>query len=111
MRWYERIVEAYLAVTNQVSHNKRLKSSRYFVWQEDGANDLEANNVHAERAVTGRTDLYTKQEFDPWADALGEAFSSRGIAWSLVSVSYEEETGFRHYSWDWEVPDGGEDSD
>lgn len=108
MRWYEAIVAAHRAVTDQVSHRKRLKSERYFVWQEDGANDLEANNVHAEKAVTGSTDLFTKLEFDPWADALEAAFSANGIAWKLVSVDYEEATGFTHYSWDWEVLDGGE---
>lgn len=110
MRWYERIVQAHRAVTDDVSHGKRIKSDRYFVWQEDGANDLEANNAHAERAVTGATDLFTKQEFDPWADALGEAFNHHGIAWRLVSADFEENTGFWHYSWDWEVLDGGEDS-
>lgn len=104
MVWHERIVAAHLAVTDRVSHRKRLKSERYFVWREDGANDLTANNSHAEKAVTGVTDLFTKQEFDPWADALGESLSSYGIAWRLVSVDYEDTTGLTHYSWDWEVP-------
>lgn len=103
MSWQERVINAHLAVTENVSHGKRLKSERYFVWREDGANDLSAGNRHAQRAVTGVTDLYTKQEFDPWADALGEALSNAGIAWSLVSVSFEDETGFWHTSWDWEV--------
>lgn len=103
MKWYERIVKAHLAVTDAVSHSERQTSDRYFVWQEDGSHDLAAGGIHAERAMTGRTDLFTKLEFDPWADALGESFSSLGIAWSLVSVEYEEETGFYHWSWDWEV--------
>ena len=101
--WHERIVAAHLAVTQAVSHGMRLKSERYFVWQEDGSNDLIAGNRHTERAMTGSTDLYTKQEFDPWADALGKAFDAAEIAWSLVGVYFEEETGFWHYSWDWEV--------
>lgn len=103
MKWNERIVNAHLTVTEHVSHGQRLKSERYFVWREDGGNDLNAGDCHAERAVTGVTDLYTKLEFDPWADALGDALSSAGVAWSLVSVSFEEGTGFWHYSWDWEV--------
>lgn len=103
MSWHERLVKAHLSVTESVSHGKRLKSERYFVWQEDGSNDLLAGNGHAEKAVTGVTDLYTKQEFDPWAEALGEALSGAGIAWNLVSVDFEEDTGFWHYSWDWEV--------
>lgn len=103
MTWYERIISAHVAVTDQVSHLHQLESNRYFVWTEDGANDLLAGNRHAERAMTGRTDFYTKQEFDPWAADLEQSLTDHGIAWSLVSVDYEEETGFIHYSWDWEV--------
>lgn len=103
MAWYDTIKAAHLAVTDAVSHAKRIQSSRYFVWQEDGANDLEADGRHAEGAVTGTTDLFTKQERDPWAEALGESLSDHGIAWYLSSVQYEEDTGFFHYEWAWEV--------
>lgn len=104
MTWYERIIAAHTAVTDSVSHSARLASDRYFVWQEDGSNDLSGDNGHSETAVTGTTDLYTKQEFDPWADALGESLSSYGISWTLDNVQYEEDTGFYHYEWLWEVP-------
>lgn len=103
MSWQERIIAAHLAVTDTVSHGSRMKAERYFVWQEDGSNDLEANDGHAERVVTGTTDLFTRQEFDPWADELGESLSSHGIAWTLSSIQYEEDTGFWHYEWIWEV--------
>lgn len=103
MTWYEKIIAAHLAVTDSVSHNERIKSDRYFVWGETGQDDLEASNIHAEKAVTGYTDLYTKQEFDPWKDQLEESFDTNGIAWSLNSVQYEEETGFTHYEWYWSV--------
>lgn len=103
MSWSETIIAAHLAVTDAVSHGRRLASDRYFVWMEDGANDLLGGNVHAETAVTGSTDLYTKMEFDPWGPALGASFDQAGISWSLVGVEYEEETGFYHWSWDWEV--------
>lgn len=101
--WYETLIAAHTAVTDAVSHGQRLKSSRYFVWQEDGSNDLEADNGHAEDVITGTTDLFTKQEFDPWGPALGESFDRYGIAWALVGVEFEEDTGFWHWSWDWEV--------
>lgn len=103
MKWYERIIAAHTAVTDAVSHCERLKSDRYFVWQEDGESVLAADDIHAECAITGTTDLFTKQEFDPWVDAFGEALSSHGIAWSLSSVQYEDDTGFIHYEWSWEV--------
>lgn len=104
MTWYERIIAAHTAVTDSVSHSARLASDRYFVWQEDGSNDLAGDNGHGETAVTGTTDLYTKQEFDPWADALEGSLSSYGISWRLDNVQYEEDTGFYHYEWLWEVP-------
>ncbi len=103
MTWYERIIAAHTAVTDAVSHAERLQSDRYFVWMEDKANDLVADGRHVEKAMTGTTDLYSKVEFDPWADALGESFDASGISWELVSVGYEEETGFFHWSWDWQV--------
>lgn len=103
MNWQEAIVAAHLAVTDAVSHSLRLQSERYFVWQEDGANDLEANNVHAEKSVTGTTDLFTKQEFDPWKEQFEAALDAAGIAWYLNSIQYEEDTGFLHYEWIWEV--------
>lgn len=103
MTWYERIIAAHRAVTDAVSHAARVKSERYFVWQEDGSNDLAGDNGHGERAVTGTTDLYTKQELDPWADALGESFDAHGIAWALNSVQYETDTGSYHYEWVWEA--------
>ena len=104
MTWYERVIAAHTAVTSAVSHGQRLKSSRYLVWAEDGSNDRTANNRHAQRSMTGHTDLFTKQEFDPWAEELGERFSDYCITWELISADFEEDTGFWHYSFDWEAP-------
>lgn len=104
MKWHEKIVAAHTAVTDAVSHGERMKSSRYFVWQEDGSSDLIADNIHQETAVTGTTDLYTKMEFDPWKDAFEEALNSApDIAWRLNSVQFEHDTGFWHYEWVWSV--------
>ena len=51
MTWYEKIIKAHTAVTDKVSHGGRMKSDRYFVWQEEGLADLIADNIHAEKAV------------------------------------------------------------
>lgn len=105
MKWYERIIACHTAVTDAVSHCARMKSDRYFVWQEDSRNDLVAGDRHAEKAVEGTTDLYTKQEFDPWADEFEAALDADGcISWRLNSYQYEEETGFHHYEWIWQIP-------
>ena len=106
MRWYDKLIAAHREVTDAVSHGARMQSEQYFVWQEDGLLGLAANNRFLDGAVSGSTDLFTKTELDPWAEQLGEAMSSHGIAWSLRDVQYEPETGFWHYTWDWEVTDG-----
>lgn len=103
MTWYEKIIAAHTSVTDAVSHAQRLKSDRYFVWQEYGANDLTAGNMHIEHAVQGATDLFTKTEFDPWAEQFQQSLDDMGIAWYLDAIQYEEDTGFYHYSWVWEV--------
>lgn len=102
--WATAIINAHTSVApNAVSHAARIKSDRYFVWEEDEGNDLLADNGHAERAVSGYTDLFTKTELDPWADLLGIAFDAAGIAWEKTGVTYEPDTGFFHHSWDWTV--------
>lgn len=106
MRWYEAIIAAHLAVTDSVSHSARLQSDRYFVWQEDGEDDLIAGNSHVEKAVTGTTRLFTKIEFDPWRDEIEAAFDDHGIFWSMTYSNYEEDTGFYDYEWTWGVFDG-----
>lgn len=107
MTWYEKIIAVHLAVTDEVSHAEHMQSDRYFVWQEDGQNAFYAGCKRAEQAVTGTTDLYTKMEFDPWKAQFEAALNGDPeIAWGLNSVQYEEDTGFYHYEWVWEVPDG-----
>ena len=64
MSWVDKIIAVHTAVTDQVSHRERLKSDRYFVWQEDGTNDFVADGRHCARVITGTTDLFTKLEFD-----------------------------------------------
>ena len=106
MNWQDKIVEAHLSVTDRVSHYRKLRSDRYFVWEERDRSDLIAEGRHAERVMVGYTDLFTKIENDPWADAIEEAFENYGIAWSLNDILYEDDTGFIHYAWSWEVTDG-----
>ena len=101
--WYERIIAAHTAVTDAVSHGGRMQSDRYFVWQEEGRNDLIADGIHAEKTVTGSTDLFSRRELDPWAEQFEQALDRAGIAWSQNSVQYEQETGYWHWEWVWEV--------
>lgn len=107
MAWTDILISAHTAVTEAVSHGQRMQSERYFVWQEDGSNDLSGDDRHSERAIQGTTDLFSKQELDPWARALEASFDAAGISWYLNSVQFEEDTRFWHWEWVWEVPGGG----
>lgn len=100
---FDTIIAAHAAVTPSVRHGYHLKTDRYFVWQEDGSNDFLADGLHAERAVTGTTDLFTRREFDPWKDAMEQSFEAHGICWNLNSVQFEQDTGYWHYEWVWEL--------
>ena len=42
----------------------------------------------------------------PGLDKLGEALDRQGLPWRLRDAQYEPETGFWHYTWDWEATDG-----
>lgn len=105
----EKIKAMHLAVTENVFHfHAWKKTDRYFVWQERDPDDFLADGIHAERAVQGITDYFTKIEYDPNVEAFEAVMNETpGVAWSLNSVQYEEETGFIHYEWYWAVlPDG-----
>ena len=103
MTWQERVIAAHTAVTDAVSHGKRLKSERYFVWIEEDGRDLLGNDRHIERGQRGRTSLYTKREFDPWKEQFEHALDTFGLSWRLNSTQFEEDTGFWHYEWLWGV--------
>ena len=107
MTWYEKIIRAHTNVTDNVSHNERLQSDRYLVWQEEKEEAHFSDNLHSEKAMRGTTDLFTKLEFDPWRRQIENEFSRLQIAWELNSIQYEPDTGFTHFEWVWEVT--GED--
>lgn len=111
--WAQTIIAAHLAAASavsersdgqvDVSHAEQMQSRRYFVWEEDGSNDLIADNRHDEQAVSGYTDLFTEVEFDPAVQELGRSFDAAGISWEYTGASYETNTGLFHHSWEWEV--------
>ncbi len=105
MTWQESIVKAHTAVTDAVSHRQRLQSDRYFVWQEDGARDFVAENCHLEKAVTGTMPVH-RTLTQSAKDAFEASLYRMEIAWYLNSIQFEEDTGFTHYEWVWEVACG-----
>ena len=106
MTWYQKIIAAHTAVTNNVTHGYIGEGERYFVWMEERDEDLTANNRHIERAMRGTTDLFSRIEFDPWLRQIEQAFDTYEIGWNLSSVQFEDETGYWHYELEWVVYDG-----
>lgn len=77
---------------------------RYIIWQEDDEGDsLRADNAVSEQVMTGTVDLFTKREFDTAADEIPQALELAGIVCRLNSTQWEEETGYIHYEWIFEV--------
>ena len=87
-----------------VYHYEALRTEApYIVWTEDGGNGFAAGNRIQELAVTARVDYYTHGEYETTPDAICKALDDAGISWALSAVTYEDETGLTHYTWDVEV--------
>ena len=69
------------------------------VYAEDGANDLEAGDIHAEKAIQGTIDYYTRDDSGAPQTTIETALNNGQIAWYLNSIQFEDDTGFIHYEW------------
>lgn len=110
MRWYDNLIRAHAMVTDAVGHGSELKLERYFVWTESVLNGLYGDDILQECVVTGSTDLYTPQEFDPWIEELEAAFAQCDIAFTRDATMYEDSTNSWHTVWYWQVLDGREEA-
>lgn len=88
------------------------QTGTYLVWAEDGEGDtVHADGRKVERAITGTIDYFTKTENDPVVKQIETALDSAdGLAWYLNSIQYEQDTGYIHYEWVFEI-DGAEEVD
>ena len=76
----------------------------YGVYTPDGANDLEANDQHAEKAITGTVDYFVRGKGATEMALIETALESVcGLAWRLESVQYENDSGYLHLEWAFEV--------
>ena len=101
----KKVKAALLKASENVFHYYAFKKSdQYIVWAENGEGDsLRANNRTEEQVIAGTIDYFTKTDFDPNIDVIQEALQSAEISFFLESVQYEEETGYIHYEWRFEV--------
>lgn len=75
----------------------------YGVYAEDGAADLAAGNGHAEKLVEGTIDYFTRDDSLAVQPTIEAALTEAGCAWYLESIQYENDTGYIHFEWVWQV--------
>jgi len=80
------------------------EKGNYIVWAEDGEGDSgHADNQKTTQVLQGTIDYFTKTEFDPVVEQIQDKLNQAEISWRLNSVQYEEDTGYIHYEWVWEL--------
>lgn len=76
----------------------------YCVWSEDSEqSSVEGDNYKVNQAIQGTIDLFTKEEFSPFFDAIQDALKAARISFYFNSFQYEDETQLLHYEWIWSV--------
>ena len=100
----EVLKNALLTVTQNVGHYEaREKTDAYIVWAEDGqADEVWADNRMRHQAIQGTADYFTKTENDPNVGKIQDALNDV-CSWRLNSIQYEEDTGYIHYEWVFEM--------
>lgn len=94
-----------LSIGVPVHHYKALKQSdRYIVWAEDGQGDSShGDNRMTTQIIQGTIDYFTKKEFDSNFALIQEKLNAADMAWRLNSIQHEDDTGYIHYEWVWEL--------
>lgn len=101
----KKIRDVLLTVSEDVYHYEAMqKKDKYIVYAEDmEGGSVEAGNRKVEQSIQGTIDYFTKTDWDETVDRIQEALKAACISFYLNSVQLEEETGYQHYEWVWEV--------
>jgi hypothetical protein len=96
-----------LTITPNVYHFEALEQAEnYIVWGEEQQGDsIFADNQMELQTIQGTIDYFTKTEFDSAFNLIQEKLNSADLSWRLNSIQREEETGYFHYEWIFEVSD------
>lgn len=101
----KRIRDILLTVSKDVYHYEAMKKKNsYIVYAEDTEGQrISAGNRKIEQVIQGTIDYFTKKDWDTKVDEIQDALNDACISFYLNSVQFEEETGYMHYEWVWEV--------
>lgn len=99
------IRDTLLKVSDNVGHYEAVeKTDQYIVWAEDSeGSSVEGDDQKANQSIQGTIDYYTKEDMDQKVDEIQKALVDACISFYLNSTQYEEETGYIHYEWVFEV--------
>ena len=100
-----KIEEILLTVTDSVFHYEAMdKSDQYIVYAEDSeGSSVEGDDQKINQSIQGTIDYFTKKDWDENVIKIQEVLKNARISFYLNSVQFEEETGYQHYEWVWEV--------
>lgn len=80
------------------------KPDQYIIWTEmSEGTSAHGNNQKYDYSIVGTVDYFTKVDMDPNLTLIRVAMMNADISFTLESVQYEEETGYIHYEWGFEV--------
>lgn len=75
----------------------------YGVYAEDSSNDLNADDGHAEKALEGTLDYFTRDDSGTPQATIEAVLEGLNVPWYLNTIQYEDDTGYIHYEWVFEV--------
>ena len=73
------------------------------VYAEDDELALYANNGQVERILQGTIDYYTRDDTGGPKATIETQLDAAGIMYRIESIEFEQDTGFIHYEWIFEV--------
>lgn len=102
---FEELKQTLLTVEPNVGHYKAFKQSdRYIVWAEDGQGQAQhADGKMQNQAIEGTIDYFIKGEDNTAIPRMQEALDQIDISYRFNSAQYEEDTGFVHFEWVWQI--------
>lgn len=75
----------------------------YGVYGEDDEIALYADNKRAEAVLQGTIDYYTRDDSGTPKSTIETALDSYNIPYRVESIQFENDTGYIHYEWVFEV--------
>ncbi|MEA4876024.1 hypothetical protein [Anaerorhabdus sp.] len=105
MNKLDKLIEALTSVTDKVYHFQKNghDNEQYLVWSEEYIRNSYAKDEVIHQVIVGTIDFFTKTEFDPMVSDIEKALKSASICYRMNSIQNEDETGFIHYEWVFEI--------